>query len=198
MSAKASQAPRTGMGPLLMALLLGAGAVVMLIASVHYRMENPSMTMTMRQQGPEDQMRSAAMERVSELMVQAQEDPADRATQVELGELFFRMGSYENAEVFLARAMKLDPSDKDVLRLYGMTLFHRENYEGAAKAFQAMIELNPEDPAPHYNLGVLQKHFLEQPEAAAGHFRKVVEMAPEDSEMREKARQELDSVQGGD
>ncbi len=53
----------------------------------------------------------------------------------------------------------------------------------AAKAREALyraLALNPEDPALHYNCGVLCDDFLKQPIQALRHYRKFLALAPED------------------
>jgi cytochrome c-type biogenesis protein CcmH/NrfG len=198
MSAKAVKSATTGVGPLVVALLMGTAALVMLLTSVNYRLENPSMTMTMRSNQGRAGMESGAMDRVGELMVQVRENPEDVPALLELGRLFFRMESYDNARAFLGRAVKLAPENGEALRLYGMTLFHAGDREGAAQAFAAMVELDPDNAAARYNLGVLQKHFLNKTEAARGQFQAVLETPEASEELKQKAREELESPHGGD
>jgi tetratricopeptide (TPR) repeat protein len=182
-----------GAGPLVLSLFLAAGAVTMLFTSIQYRLERPSMTMSLKKSESRGPMGSEAMERLSKLMVQARDNPNDLDTLLELGRLFFGMGSYDNAKTFLARAVEIAPQDDATLRLYGMALFHARDYPAAAKIFEKIIAANPSDAVAYFNLGVLQKHFLEKPEEAEKNFKQAFELAPGDQELRNRVREELGS-----
>ncbi|MDK2957143.1 MAG: hypothetical protein PWQ57_2639 [Desulfovibrionales bacterium] len=192
MSAKQPRAA-LGAGPLILSIFLGVGAVVMLFTSVQYRLEHPSMTMSLKRNAQPQgaAMGTASMERLSKLMVQVRDNPNDSDALLELGHLFFDMGSYDNAKTFLGRALALESKDSATLRMYAMALFHEQDYPAAAKAFEQIIALDPSDAVAYFNLGILQQHFLEKPGEAKKNFEKVLELAPDDQELRSRVREEL-------
>jgi tetratricopeptide (TPR) repeat protein len=56
--------------------------------------------------------------------------------------------------------------------------YHLQLYEGAAQAFEAVIEINPENSRAHYSLG-LCKLYIEDREGAMAEFRTLKTLDPE-------------------
>lgn len=60
----------------------------------------------------------------------------------------------------------------------GGRLFEQGNLEGAAREFREAIRLNPRNPAPHNNLGMIHR-VLGHPADALAEFRKAVTLNPD-------------------
>ncbi len=64
----------------------------------------------------------------------------------------------------------------------GCVYWHGGQNKEAAKAFLSAIEINPDDPAIHYNLGILYDDDLKMPEKALKHYKRFLELSPEDKD----------------
>lgn len=63
-----------------------------------------------------------------------------------LGEAYFHLGRYEDAENLLARAILLENPDTRSLNLLGLARFQVSDFEGAREAFQRSLTLDAEQP----------------------------------------------------
>ena len=63
-----------------------------------------------------------------------------------LGEAYFHLGRYEDAEELLARAILLENPDTQGLNLLGLARFQVSDFEGAREAFQRSLDLDAEQP----------------------------------------------------
>ena len=71
----------------------------------------------------------------------------------------------ERAEALLRRSIVLDARDWEAHYELGVLLANRHDYAGAAQELERSIELNPEQPMPHYHLARVYDR-LGQPERA--------------------------------
>jgi tetratricopeptide (TPR) repeat protein len=76
---------------------------------------------------------------------------------------------------------------------YNLGVFHikRQEYNEAISEFEKTLELNPNDPATHYNLGVIYADFLNNRTKAIMHFKRYLMGAPKDDRDVERARKYL-------
>lgn len=125
------------------------------------------------------------------MMQKLSENPEDLETMVTLGERFVNMGAYDKAEIFLSRALVVEPSNIKILDLLGLSMFNQEKYADAAQYFQHIADIDPQNGGAHYNLGILNKHFLNNPEAAKKHFEAVLTLKDAPKDMVEKTKAEL-------
>lgn len=67
---------------------------------------------------------------------------------------------------------------------YNLGVFYLQNksYDMAVKEFKRALDLNPNDPKIHYNLGYLYSEQYEKHEEALAHFRRFLELSPETKE----------------
>ena len=63
-----------------------------------------------------------------------------------LGEAYFQLERYEDAEELLARAVLLENPDPQSLNLLGLARFQVSDFEGAREAFQRSLTLDAEQP----------------------------------------------------
>lgn len=138
-------------------------------------------------------MDEAAAEQLSALMAAMQKAPNDPAALRNLGEYFLEHDDFARAAVFLDKSAKADASSPAPLYSLGMAYFHLEEHGKAAAAFETLVALVP-DPMAHYNLGILYKHFLNDPQKGTAHFTKVLGMQEADEALRKHATDELNSA----
>ena len=179
-------------GRRLVVAVIALGLVLLFVGSIIYRLQNPGLTMQAR---PSET--SMAMNEVSELMARLDSEPNHLPTLMALGDQFMRMGSWERAAVFWKRSIGLDPSLERALNGLGVAHYNMDQYHESAEQFERIVELNSENHRAHFNLGMLYKHYLEEPEQARVHFERVLELAPDDPELMDRIRDELANMTPG-
>jgi tetratricopeptide (TPR) repeat protein len=75
-------------------------------------------------------------------------DPLSLGNYKSIGRLFYRMGQFENAIVYLKEAVELEPDDFETLVLLGAATTELGNYNEALTLFQKSLNL-------HYNIDTL-------------------------------------------
>lgn len=166
---------------------------VLVFAAVVYRVENPSIV----QHEEERHMPGAqkegmgGMAGIADMMKHLQENPDDIQTMRSLGMSFMDMQAWDKALPFWDMVLKKQPGDAMALNQKGFCLFELGKFAEAATVFEDMLRVDATNAHAHYNLGVVYKHYLAQPDKAAEHFQGVLKAAPEDKELLENARREL-------
>lgn len=167
--------------------VMGLGLAFLFIASILYVVQNPSLTMQARQ----DQQ-AAAMSKIAELMASLDKEPNHLPTLMTLGDQFMRIGSWEQAVVFWKRALAVDPAQDQALNGLGVAYYNLDKFSESAEQFERMIALLPDNYRAHFNLGMLYKHYLDQPQRARTHFERVLELNPADeAELIRRVQAEL-------
>jgi Flp pilus assembly protein TadD len=171
---------------------------VVFVGSFVYRMERPSLEVHKKPakggmpQGMDQQAMNGPMREVMELMQKLQENPDDPGLQMAMAERFMAMGSFERAKTFLDKVAKVRPDDPDVQNALGVTLYNLKDPDGAKAAFEGLLVRDPEDYRARFNLGLLYKYALGQPEKAVEALKAVVDSPKTDPETRQTARKELE------
>jgi tetratricopeptide (TPR) repeat protein len=70
--------------------------------------------------------------------------------QAHLGDLLWRIHRTDEAEVFLQRALALEPTQALANRSLGMLRFRQRRFADAARRLRQAAESNPQDPLAHY------------------------------------------------
>ncbi len=191
----ATLTPLTGSKKLVLALV-AASICAMFAASFAYRTMHPSLTEPGRSQAAmsapsvsSDDVDHDA-EQLSQMMGMLQAEPNNPEVLKQITEHFIRKDDFDRANFFAQKALVVAPSDPHVLYMNGIILFNLKRPEDAAGMFEALISLE-DDPSARYNLGVIYKHFLKQPDKAAPHFQAILDNPKADAALRERATKEL-------
>ena len=194
--------------PLLVAI--GLFLATIFVSSLMYRMEHGSLKVHINQpqrpaamnegappagmEGAQEQ-EHGAMSGVGGMMEALKENPDDLNLLLGLSQRFLANQNWETAEVFLKRAMVINPGEPRILNLLGMTAFQREQYEDAADYYSRAAAMNATDYLSRFNLGMIYANFLGRPDKGKMYFQEVLEVAPQDEEVRVRAREELESIE---
>jgi len=175
-------------------LFLLACLGVMIFAAVVYRVENPTNVQQEERRempggGSMDKM--GDMAGVSAMMKRLQDNPDDVEAMRSLGMSFMEMQAWDKALSFWDMVLERRADDVMALNQKGFCLFELEQYAEAAGLFERMLGIEKENFHAHYNLGVIYKYYLEQPDTAAAHFQAVIDAAPDDPALVSNARREL-------
>jgi len=193
--------PLGGGQKLILLALIGA-IVVMFVGSFVYRMKGSGLVVEVHQErggmgegmggqaGPMGMM-GVDMEQLRGLMRKMEENPNDPQVLVELANTFMMMQAWDKSLEFLTKAEKIAPDDLGVHRGLGMVRFERKEYEQAKKSFDLVLKKEPGDVLAHYNMGILLKHYMKRPAEGDAHFRRVVQLNPQDQDVLKSAQEEL-------
>lgn len=172
-------------------LLACLGCIV--FAAVVYRVENPSIVQHEERRempGGMGQM-GGDMSGVSAMMQKLQANPEDVEAMRGLGMSFMEMKAWDKSVTFWDMILERSPDDVMALNQKGFCLFELVKHAEAAELFERMLTVEKGNFHAHYNLGVIYKHYLSQPDKAKAHFQAVVDAAPDDAQLVENARREL-------
>ncbi|GAB1410735.1 tetratricopeptide repeat protein [Desulfovibrionales bacterium] len=170
-----------------------AGLIVLVFSTIVYRVEHPSLVQheERRQMPGGDMEKMGGMGNISALMQKLQDHPEDVETMRALGMAFMDMQAWEKSQSFWDMLLKKDAHDVVALNQKGICLFELKRYAEAAEQFEHMLGIEPHNYHAHYNLGILYKHYLEQPDKAVIHFQTVIDAQVDDAELLESAKREL-------
>jgi cytochrome c-type biogenesis protein CcmH/NrfG len=177
-------------------LLVGLGLVLIFGTALIYRLTHPSLTMTPERGQPGraevEHGDEQDMTRIRELMVGLQEDPENIEIMKALGREFMQMRAWEQAKGFLQKAVMAKPSDVESLMMLGVALFNMERHKEAAEQFEMVLSLDEKNVMAKYNLGVIHKYGLNNPDKAREYFSEVVGSDKVSERIREQAAAELE------
>lgn len=179
-------------------LLLGLGFVLIFITALVYRLSHPNLTLVpmsrnqaMQSQAEHDHGDEVDMNQIAALMAKMRENPDDPEILKSLGQRFMHMKAFEQAKGFLEKAVMIQPSDVEAMTMLGVTLFNMQRYEEAAEQFELVLSLAPDNTMAKFNLGVINKYGLNNPDKAREYFEDVVKSDNIDEHIREEAKREL-------
>ncbi|GFM35782.1 tetratricopeptide repeat protein [Desulfovibrio psychrotolerans] len=184
-------------GKMIVLALLGVSLLAILVTSFVYRTMHPHITEVVREQPPAQMpqngaQQGASTEELAHLMALMQEDPNNPDVLKQISDLFIRTKDWERALFFLQKAMVATPSDPQILYMHGIVLFNQDKPEEAAAAFESLLAIE-DDASARYNLGIIYKHFLKQPEKAQEHFSALLANDNAEPELKQRAQQELET-----
>jgi tetratricopeptide (TPR) repeat protein len=182
--------------------LLGA-VLVMFVGSFLYRMQGKGLYVQVQQErgggmgggmggmGAMGAMGGVDMDQLRALMAKMKENPNDPQVLLELANTFMTMQAWDKSLELVTAAAKVAPDNIEVHRAMGMVRFERKEYDLAKKSFDTVLKMNPDDVLGHYNMGILLKHYLQKPAEGDQHFRRVVQLNPQDQDVLKGAQEEL-------
>jgi Flp pilus assembly protein TadD len=116
---------------------------------------------------------------VAALVTSYQQDPTNPETLFELGEAYFLAGDWAQGLNWFQKLVEVDPANVHAWTDIGTAHYNLGRTEEARVAWQKGLELTPEDPQLHYNMGFLYAN-SEVPdfEAARREWQTVLDLAP--------------------
>tara|TARA_B110000027_G_scaffold11479_1_gene10183 strand:- start:385 stop:1665 length:1281 start_codon:yes stop_codon:yes gene_type:complete len=94
-----------------------------------------------------------------------------------LSVIFFGLGDYKKAIIFLEKAIKINPNYADAHNNLGVLAVKVGNIHKAKKCHEKAIEINPNYADAHCNLGLIFKD-LGETQKAKDHYEKAIEIDP--------------------
>lgn len=127
---------------------------------------------------------------LSDLMRALKANPNDADALIGIGQTFLEAGEWARAEVFLNRAILNRPADLAPRYMLGIALYQQERFDEARAAYEELLNIR-EEPAALYNLVILYKYHLNNPDKAGELAQKILASPEADADTRKRAEEEL-------
>ena len=119
-------------------------------------------------------------------------EPGYGLANYDLGYAYYRTGKFQDAEVFLRRAIQINPVDSDEHICLGLSLWRQGRIDEAAQYIQQAIQIRPSAPGYHFALAMIRRDQNDLP-AAESEFKLELQYNPDSI----VARQQLDALTSG-
>lgn len=182
-------------GRKLVLLVCGLSLLTIFGVSIVYRANHPNMAVHAKKKTSAMGAMASGMGGLQAMMAKAETEPDNVENLMELANAFLMMRAWDRALVFLERAKALQPDNVIILKSVGICYFQKQMHEKAVEVYERILAQQPDDALSHYNMGIIFKHYLNDPQGAVRHFRAVVEMPNADEEMKKHARAELNELE---
>jgi cytochrome c-type biogenesis protein CcmH/NrfG len=136
---------------------------------------------------PLDESRATAMKTT------AQQNPADAATRVQLGNMYFDAGRFKEATEWYEAALKVNPKDVNASTDLGIAYYYMNEPDRALAQFERSLGVDPRHAKTLLNIGIVRAFGKQDLKGAAEVWQKVLTVAPSSEEAR-AARQALDGL----
>ena len=119
-------------------------------------------------------------------------EPGYGLANYDLGYAYYRTGKFQDAEVFLRRAIQINPVDSDEHICLGLSLWRLGRIDEAAQYIQQAIQIRPSAPGYHFALAMIRRDQNDLP-AAESELKLELQYNPDSI----VARQQLDALTSG-
>jgi tetratricopeptide (TPR) repeat protein len=136
---------------------------------------------------PLDESRASAMKTT------AQQNPTDAVTRVELGNMYFDAGRFQDAANWYEQALKIHPKDVNASTDLGIAYYYMNEPDRALAQFDRSLAIDPGHAKTLLNMGIVRAFSKQDLKGAAEVWQKVLVVAPSSGEAR-AARQALDGL----
>ncbi len=134
-----------------------------------------------------DESRASAMKR------SAQQNPDDAVTRVQLANMYFDAGRFQEAAEWYEQALKIHPKDVNASTDLGITYYYMDQPDRALAQFDRSLGVDPGHAKTLLNVGIVRAFGKKDLKGAAEVWQKVLVVAPSSEEAR-AARQALDGL----
>jgi cytochrome c-type biogenesis protein CcmH/NrfG len=136
---------------------------------------------------PLDESRASAMKAT------AQQNPGDAVTRVQLGNMYFDAGRFQEAAEWYEAALKVHPKDVNASTDLGIAYYYMNQPDKALQQFDRSLTIEPKHAKTLLNIGIVRAFGKQDLKGASEAWQRVLAAAPGSDEAR-AAQQALDGV----
>ena len=136
---------------------------------------------------PLDEAKASSMKTI------AQQNPGDVDTRVQLGNMYFDAGRYQEAAGWYEQALKLRPKDANVSTDLGNAYYYMNDPDRALVQFDTSLGIDPKHAKTLLNIGIVRAFGKQDMKGAAEVWQRILVVAP-NSEEAQAAKQALDGL----
>jgi cytochrome c-type biogenesis protein CcmH/NrfG len=131
--------------------------------------------------------------RASAMKSTAQQNPTDAVTRVQLGNMYFDAGRFQESADWYEAALKIHPKDVNASTDLGIAYYYMNQPDRALAQFDRSLAVDPDHAKTLLNVGIVRAFGKQDLKGAAEVWQKVLAVAPASEEAR-AARQALDGL----
>ena len=136
---------------------------------------------------PLDESRASAMK------LTAQQNPTDAVTRVQLANMYFDAGRFQESAEWYEAALKIHPKDVNASTDLGIAYYYMNQPDQALAQFDKSLAIDPAHAKTLLNIGIVRAFGKQDLKGAAEVWQKVLVVAPASDEAR-AAQQALDGL----
>ena len=136
---------------------------------------------------PLDEAKASSMKTI------AQQNPSDADTRIQLGNMYFDAGRYQEAATWYEQGLKLRPKDANVSTDLGISYYYMNDPDRALTQFDQSLQMDPKHAKTLLNIGIVRAFGKQDMKGAAEVWQKILVVAP-NSEEAQAAKQALDGL----
>src|SRR5687767_7435556 len=136
---------------------------------------------------PLDESRASAMKTT------AQQNPSDAVTRVQLGNMYFDAGRFQEAADWYEAALKIHPKDVNASTDLGIAYYYMNQPDKALLQFDRSLVIEPKHAKTLLNIGIVRAFGKQDLKGATEAWQRVLAAAPGSDEAR-AAQQALEGV----
>ncbi len=177
-------------------LFITANLFIMLFFAITYKFQNPSIVFEVQQSKFfEHDEKEQIKDMITKLMKRLKENPNDIEALKGLGFIFTEMRAWDNARVFLEKAINLKPDDRDVIVKLATCYLYLERYEDGARLLEKFVKMEPENYIAKFNLAYLYGFILNKKQRARQLFIELKQQKDLPANIMEKVKESLDKLE---
>ena len=131
--------------------------------------------------------------RASAMRTTAQQNPTDAVTRVQLGNMYFDAGRFQEAADWYEQALKINPKDVNASTDLGIAYYYTNQADKALQQFDRSLAVEPTHAKTLLNIGIVRAFGKQDLKGASEAWKRVLAVAPGTEEAR-AAQQALDGV----
>ena len=131
--------------------------------------------------------------RASAMKLTAQQNPTDAVTRVQLANMYFDAGRFQESADWYEQALKIHPRDVNASTDLGIAYYYMNQPDRALAQFDRSLGIDPAHSKTLLNIGIVRAFGKQDLKGAAEVWQKVLAVAPSSEEAR-AARQALDGL----
>jgi cytochrome c-type biogenesis protein CcmH/NrfG len=136
---------------------------------------------------PLDESRASAMK------LTAQQNPTDAVTRVQLANMYFDAGRFQESAEWYEAALKIHPKDVNASTDLGIAYYYMNQPDKALAQFDKSLQIDPAHGKTLLNIGIVRAFGKSDLKGAAEAWEKLLQVAPSSEEAR-AAKQALDGI----
>jgi len=136
---------------------------------------------------PLDESRASAMK------LTAQQNPTDAVTRVQLANMYFDAGRFQESAEWYEAALKIHPKDVNASTDLGIAYYYMNQPDRALQQFDRSLAIDPRHTKTLLNVGIVRAFAKDDLDGAAQAWQLVVAYAPDSAEGK-RAQQALESL----
>ena len=142
---------------------------------------------------PENHPDKEIMDRVARLLEQAEKDPSDKDSRIQLGNTFYDLEQYEQAIKWYAATLELDPKNVNVRTDMGTAYHFMGNHDRALQEFAISLSIDPTHPQTLQNMGWVKYNGKKDYQGALEAWTQLLKTHP-DYQNAEQVRKQIEQV----